>query len=306
MYTDRGIRQQVAQALENIQPDENAKDRMYLEVMRRASVQSAPKKPWYLRFRTSAGLCGMAMAFIVVAVAALHSRMPEDGTEKLSVADLPQETQTQATAAAVETAETPLAQFSGTASAPSVTSATVAVTVKEGSTAQPPAERETETVGNIWHTEVVWSQPAGADLPPKKTTAAVQTKPSNEQTQKPSVGTKPAQTAPEENRKTDLPQTDVPAKTETAVTMTEPTDIPIRQNIYLYYALTFQGELYTTDYMSVTGSSLTYLGPGVTSGKDVDDTHTVLIYAIDGVDQKTQLAVQYAGETEYYLFQAVN
>lgn len=305
MYADREIKQKVAQALENIRPDENAKDRMYLEVMRRASVQSAPKKPWYLRFRTSAGLCGMAMAFIVVAVAALHSRMPEDGAEKLSMADLPQETQTQTTTAA-ENIGTQLTQSGGTTPASSVTATTVVVTVKEERVTQSLAERKTETAGAAWRPEITLSQPVESDLCPEKTTVAAQTKPSNEQTQKPSVGTKPAQTAPAEDVKTDLPQTDAPTKTEVAVTMTEPVDIPIRQNIYLYYALTFQGELYTTDYMPITGSSLTYLGPGVTSGKDVDDTHTVLIYAIDGADQKTQLAVQYAGETEYYLFQAVN
>ena len=79
--------------------------------------------------------------------------------------------------------------------------------------------------------------------------------------------------------------------------------VPIRQNIYLYYKLTWEGNLYDTDYMEVSSSSLDqYLGYGVTRGNDVEDTYTVLIYSIVGVDPVQQVAVQYAGEEKYYVF----
>lgn len=40
----------------------------------------------------------------------------------------------------------------------------------------------------------------------------------------------------------------------------------------------------------------------MTQGSDVDDTYTVLIYSITGVDPRQQVAVQYVGEEKYYVF----
>ena len=56
---DEKLERRLHQVMEQIQPDEDAKDRMYLEIMRRASVAETPPakaKPWYLRWQTSA-LC---------------------------------------------------------------------------------------------------------------------------------------------------------------------------------------------------------------------------------------------------------
>ena len=57
---DEKLERRLHQVMEQIQPDEDAKDRMYLEIMRRASVAETPPakpKPWYLRWQTSAGAC---------------------------------------------------------------------------------------------------------------------------------------------------------------------------------------------------------------------------------------------------------
>ena len=107
---------------------------------------------------------------------------------------------------------------------------------------------------------------------------------------------------------TTVPKAETTAAPETvteppATTASSMETVPIRQNIYLYYKLTWEGNPYDTDYMEVSSSSLDqYLGYGVTRGNDVEDTYTVLIYSIVGVDPVQQVAVQYAGEEKYYVF----
>ena len=72
---DEKLERRLHQVMEQIQPDEDAKDRMYLEIMRRASVAETPPakpKPWYLRWQTSAGACTAALLCVVVVAAAVH------------------------------------------------------------------------------------------------------------------------------------------------------------------------------------------------------------------------------------------
>ena len=72
---DEKLERRLHQVMERIQPDEDAKDRMYLEIMRRASVAETPPakpKPWYLRWQTSAGACTAALLCVVVVAAAVH------------------------------------------------------------------------------------------------------------------------------------------------------------------------------------------------------------------------------------------
>ena len=85
---DEKLERRLHQVMERIQPDEDAKDRMYLEIMRRASVAETPPakpKPWYLRWQTSAGACTAALLCVVVVAAAVHGRMPQGGTGQLDV-----------------------------------------------------------------------------------------------------------------------------------------------------------------------------------------------------------------------------
>ena len=226
---DEKLERRLHQVMEQIQPDEDAKDRMYLEIMRRASVAETPPakpKPWYLRWQTSAGACTAALLCVVVVAAAVHGRMPQGGTGQLDIV-----------------------------------SPTVTTQASElpADTEQPD---ETET------------------RPQTETTAAATTVPKAETTAAPETVTEP------------------PATTASSVET-----VPIRQNIYLYYKLTWEGNPYDTDYMEVSSSSLDqYLGYGVTRGNDVEDTYTVLIYSIVGVDPVQQVAVQYAGEEKYYVF----
>ena len=128
-------------------------------------------------------------------------------------------------------------------------------------------------------------KPQQQETQPVVTTAALQTKPVQT--------TAAATTVPKAETVTEPP----------ATTASSVETVPIRQNIYLYYKLTWEGNPYDTDYMEVSSSSLDqYLGYGVTRGNDVEDTYTVLIYSIVGVDPVQQVAVQYVGEEKYYVF----
>lgn len=286
---DEKLERRLHQVMERIQPDEDAKDRMYLEIMRRASVAETPPakpKPWYLRWQTSAGACTAALLCVVVVAAAVHGRMPQGGTGQLDIVsptvttqaselpadtEQPDETETRPqteTGVTVHSAEITAGTAAGNASAVAESSTVPAedeIVSPEITVPQKPQQQETQPV-------VTTAAP--------QTTAAATTVPKAETTAAPETVTEP------------------PATTASSVET-----VPIRQNIYLYYKLTWEGNPYDTDYMEVSSSSLDqYLGYGVTRGNDVEDTYTVLIYSIVGVDPVQQVAVQYAGEEKYYIF----
>lgn len=286
---DEKLERRLHQVMEQIQPDEDAKDRMYLEIMRRASVAETPPakpKPWYLRWQTSAGACTAALLCVVVVAAAVHGRMPQGGTGQLDIVsptvttqaselpadtEQPDETETRPqteTGVTVHSAEITAGTAAGNASAVAESSTVPAedeIVSPEITVPQKPQQQETQPV-------VTTAAP--------QTTAAATTVPKAETTAAPETVTEP------------------PATTASSVET-----VPIRQNIYLYYKLTWEGNPYDTDYMEVSSSSLDqYLGYGVTRGNDVEDTYTVLIYSIVGVDPVQQVAVQYAGEEKYYIF----
>lgn len=268
---DEKLERRLHQVMERIQPDEDAKDRMYLEIMRRASVAETPPakpKPWYLRWQTSAGACTAALLCVVVVAAAVHGRMPQGGTGQLDIVS-----PTVTTQASELPADTEQPDETGTRPQTEITAAETGVTVHSAGNASAAAESSTVPAED----EIV--SPVSPEI-------TVPQKPQQQETQ-PVVTTAAPETV-----------TEPPATTASSVET-----VPIRQNIYLYYKLTWEGNPYDTDYMEVSSSSLDqYLGYGVTRGNDVEDTYTVLIYSIVGVDPVQQVAVQYAGEEKYYVF----
>ena len=302
---EEAIERRVRDALEHLTPDETAKNRMYLEVMRRAAAQErmpAKKKPWYLRWQTSASVCTAALACVVVATAALHSRMPQNGADQLQMVT---PHTTTATAAVSESDGTTFA-----ATQPKNESETTANTVTQADAsqtqtvpAQTGTQHQTVSAENEAETAPAAMTEASKPSESRRTEAAVVTEP-QKTTSPPSQTTVPVETtAPSQGGETgEATVTKAPAQTEDNITTG--TDVPIRQNIYLYYKLMWNNVHYDTQYVEIPGKTLEYLGYGVTRGADVDDTYTVLIYAIDGVDPAQQLAVQYAGEDAYYIFTA--
>lgn len=296
------MERQLRHALERLTPDDAAKDRMYLEVMRRAALsqKKVKKRPWYLRWQTSAGICTAGLVCVVVAVASVHGRMPQNGAGQLQVVSPETVTTAEQSEFAVTTA-LPEQQLKNITAAVSTMrldktetcTQTIADAASESDVAFT-ADQGTESAAAIMTT--VWD--VQGELQQETVTAAVTTAP---QTKAP----KPQTTAPAETMAPGE-ETDVSGEktedTNSASDVTRP-DVPIRQNIYLYYKLTWNDAHYDTCYTEITGKSLEqYLGYGVTRGTDVEDTYTVLIYSIVGVDPAQQLAVQYAGESSYYIF----
>lgn len=288
---NESLERRLHHALDQIQPDENAKDRMYLEIMRRASAAEQPvekKRPWYLRWQTSAGACTAALVCVVVAVAALHSRMPQGGTDQLEVVPPTVTTQAQTpeapvTTTAPESRET--AAETGTTAA-AVTEETAAVTVSVTAQETRTAQADTEAV-----------MPETVPQP-QCTTAAVTTAAQH-------TTVKPSTTISATTAATAHTAAETTAQTVQTTTAAETTTshVPIRQNIFHYFMLEWGGEHYDTTYVEVPSKDVQYyLGYGVTNGTDVGDTYTVLIYGIVGEDPSQKLAVQYAGEDEYYVF----
>ncbi len=286
---------EIKNALDHIAPDKAAVDRMYLEIMRRAASQEAvpQKKPWYLRWQTSAGVCTAAMACVVVLVAFLHGRMPVDIMGELPVvtpsevseesSEIHMQTGTKVSEKAIVTAET----------------TTVVVT---SAAKQTKAVAEIDDSSDVQQcTETVPVQTVPAALPQ---TSFVNTTPNVPET-RPAVTTVLTKKTTAAMQTAETVQTTAAPLTEEAGNATGSEEIPIRQNIYLYYTLMYNGIRYNTQYVSISGNKLDYIGPGVTKGDDVEDTHTVLIYAIKGDDTSRHLAVQYVGETNYYIFTAV-
>ena len=276
---DEKLERRLHQVMEQIQPDEDAKDRMYLEIMR-----PAKPKPWYLRWQTSAGACTAALLCVVVVAAAVHGRMPQGGTGQLDIVS-----PTVTTQASELPADTEQPDETETRPQTENTAAETGVTVHSAEITAGTA------VGNASAAAESSTVPAEDEIVSPEIT--VPQKPQQQETQ-PVVTTAAPQTKPVQTTAAPETVTEPPATTASSVET-----VPIRQNIYLYYKLTWEGNPYDTDYMEVSSSSLDqYLGYGVTRGNDVEDTYTVLIYSIVGVDPVQQVAVQYAGEEKYYVF----
>ena len=292
-------RRRIQQALQHLSPDEAAKDRMYAQILKHAAdaERKEARRPWYRRWQTaSAGICTVALACAVVMMAAVHNRMPQNGTDQLVVLQPTTET-------AVVTALPEQPPETQTQPLITTTSANTAEKPQESRASQPAKRQTAETAcaavtdaaEDAVQTEPVTTavQTETAQTTVKKTTAAeTQTKPVRTTTAVTKATT--AQTQPTE-----------PAQT-TVTTKSSQSNISIRQNIYLYHILVWQGISYDTQYTEISSRELDeYLGNGITNGEDVDDTYVVLIYSVKGADGAQQLAIQYAGTNQYYLFTAV-
>ena len=193
---DEKLERRLHQVMERIQPDEDAKDRMYLEIMRRASVAETPPakpKPWYLRWQTSAGACTAALLCVVVVAAAVHGRMPQGGTGQLDIVsptvttqaselpadtEQPDETETRPqteTGVTVHSAEITAGTAAGNASAVAESSTVPAedeIVSPEITVPQKPQQQETQPVVT---TAAPQTTAAATTVPKAETTAAPET-----------------------------------------------------------------------------------------------------------------------------------
>ena len=302
-YEEERLECQLRCAIAHIHPDEKAKDRMYAKVMQRASSAQVLKKQRTIRqnwWKISSGVGIAALTFAVVSLGGLHQRLVQDTGEQLQVLDtVPQQTST-------ENVETqPAAMHATEGIMTQTTAAAMDMTDSETiSTAQ--EHGSVSAMANATYTATSVQQVQGQNG--GETSCTVVELDKTVTTTAPYQATQPiTQTTALKTTETAVAGLQTkPTQTETALVTKETTvqsTVPIRQNIYLYYKLTWNNIKYDTSYEVVSGNVLDqYLGYGVTHGEDVDDTFTVLIYTIKGVDPSQQLAVQYAGEVNYYLF----
>lgn len=303
------MRSQIRNALEPIRPDTDARERMYHAILKSSAQQVKPKKPWYLRWQVSVGIGAAAMACVMMVIFSAHTRLPQDSTQQLEVLpptvteqqpDIPgtevtRHTQTQTIAMTTDTAQCESTVQADASVPPSM----------ETTQADRDAQPITDTMAHMQNN----TEPAGMTTkssPTQTTNAATQTEPHHAQHPETSP---PGTTMASATGATDttVAVTETAPVTQPTSAQTEPVNDapPIRQNIYLYNMLTWDKARYQTNYETVDSSTLTYLGAGITDGKDVSDTYTVLVYEIEGVDPSKALAVQYAGENCYYRFTLV-
>lgn len=307
MPKHESMQEKIRSALEPLTPDEAVKNRMYLRILQRTASCQRKKRPWYLRWQVPAGICTVALACVVVIAAAVHTRLPQNGTEQLEVvpptvtAVMKEETQT---AVQTQTTFATQAQTSVQSGTKSIVTRSVdavladpaesggqtqTITIDTAQDSQSSSEAQNSEHKPICHGTSVETTPVQTEVSAEYTVpAVVETRSTTA-----SVNTKPVATETQAAMET------APSEESSQIGGDIP---PIRQNIYLYNMLSWDGLRYETAYMPVDSRDLVYLGPGVTDGIDVSDTYTVLVYEIDGVDPDEQLAVQYVGENCYYLF----
>lgn len=172
---DEKLERRLHQVMEQIQPDEDAKDRMYLEIMRRASVAETPPakpKPWYLRWQTSAGACTAALLCVVVVAAAVHGENAAGGTGQLDIVS-----PTVTTQASELPADTEQPDETETRPQTEITAAETGVTVHSAGNASAAAESSTVPAEDeIVSPEITVPQkPQQQETQPVVTTAAPQT-----------------------------------------------------------------------------------------------------------------------------------
>lgn len=300
------IQKLIQDAAEPLAPTEAAKDRMYAEIMRRAAEKQASRhqkrRPWYQRWQTSAG--AVALACVVLAFSALHGRLPQNGagqlevvpeqttvTKAVGIMETETKTQPQESASSVPQKETTAVSETAAVSKETQTTAASAVTEVPSLPEEEPEESWRETQPAVVPTapETVQTQPAVTRPASAATTAALVSQ----------------TTAAPETRQPETQTT--AAATTTAPSFTHrPLPSPTMENIRYYYRLMWDGMPYDTEYEIISSEQIvSYLGVGVTSGPDVGDTFTVLVYEIESEGETAQLAVQYAGMDEYYLFTAM-
>ncbi len=280
---------------ERLSPDEAAKKRMQERLLQAAAAQSAPKKqkPWLtiwkrpLQVGTFAAVCA-ALAILVQQQGLLEVRQQQQ-TMLESAAE--QTTQTTTAAQEQQAASNPTAESSKQTQPASMHTQAAASTVGlVGGSGTTQTEGRTESSRQQTelpiHTGI-------ASAPASSGTTAV---------------APPIQTAPPVVSTVAPAATTVqPQETQQETVCTTKTTTPVwNKDIHDFNRLHFQGTEYVTQYEEVPmGDIVSYLGSSVAMDAQSQEWYTVVIYAVKEKDAAQYLAVQYAGQDTYYLFETV-
>lgn len=278
----------IKRAFESLTPNEESKERMLKVIMEKSAAvlnetSAEPVRvPWYVRYKAQLGMCtAAAVCAAVFGFAVLNPALVKNSGDKAALVEKVTCTET---TAVTEEAKTETSVNTQTEKASQTTEITVKSTAASTVTA-------TETLPAV--TEI-----KGTEAPekPAVTTGAV-----TETTQKVTAAVTEVTVVTDEEIVTSLSeeQTDV----TTSVTVSRPS---LYGDLYDFNHVTWAGLSYATSYEEIPYSKIVnHLGSGVATGDGVEGTYTILLYEIKGMPLENAIAVQYAGQTSYYVFYSV-
>lgn len=275
---------------DNLNPDEAAKERMkqaILQKMQAETPQTASKKPPFFLQRCSFGTFARAAALccmtVTVALAGLHltDRRTAELLPEPSVSEQPTETTTPHTLPAQTT-----------------TTLQVQTTTKTQTTLQTTASAAKQMVTASKTTTVQTAEPPAAIIEEPDTGI--------EEPSKEPIQTEPICTEPE-------PVLTTTAAETSAIEAPETTTTTIFRGVETYGSLfdfqyaRWNGVHYQTDYSAVSYEDLDDLaGFSVAIQSESDRVYTILVYPLKGYSIQDCIAVQYAGDSDYFYFYAIS
>lgn len=275
---------------DNLNPDEAAKERMkqaILQKMQAETPQTASKKPPFFLQRCSFGTFARAAALccmtVTVALAGLHltDRRTAELLPEPSVSEQPTETTTPHTLPAQTT-----------------TTLQVQTTTKTQTTLQTTASAAKQMVTASKTTTVQTAEPPAAIIEEPDTGI--------EEPSKEPIQTEPICTEPE-------PVLTTTAAETSAIEAPETTTTTIFRGVETYGSLfdfqyaRWNGVHYQTDYATVSYEDLDDLaGFSVAIQSESDRVYTILVYPLKGYSIQDCIAVQYAGDSDYFYFYAIS
>lgn len=275
----------IRKAFDSLTPDDAARERMLKGIMAKSAAMQQETSaepetaPWYIRFRAPIGFCAAAMACVMVfTIAVSNPAIVQNGSSRQQLLETrPAASETTAVRAAVTsavtTSEAQITTYTTTSpltggTAASVTTEAAKMTETVVSTAAPP------TTEPVVHSSLS-TEATEAQLTTTATEAVITTTVSEE------------------------------AVTTTTEVSTKPS---LYGDLYDFNLVTWAGRSYATDYAVADYSQLSgkHLGSGVATGENAEGIYTILLYELQGVPVEDGFAVQYAGQTAYYIFYSID
>lgn len=273
---------EIKKAFESLTPDDAAKERMLRGIMAKSAAMeheasAEPKAmPWFIRFKAPIGFCAAAMACAMVFTIALSNpAIVQNGSSRQQLLE---------TRPAAETTRMSAIVTTTTAATEAATEAQITTYTTSPLTGGTTAAKSAVTT---------------------ETVVSTATPPTTEPVVLSSLATETSEAL----------QTTTATETVTTVTTAETvgttTEVSIKPSLYgdLYdfNLVTWAGRSYATDYALADYSQLsTNLGSGVATGENAEGTYTILLYELKGTPVENGFAVQYAGQTAYYIFYSID
>lgn len=274
---------------DNLNPDEAAKERMKQAILQKIQAetpQTASKKPPFFLQRCSFGTFARAAALccmtVTVALAGLHltDRRTAELLPEPSVSEQPAETTTPHTLPAQTTATLQTQTTTKTQTTLQTTASAVKQTVTASKTtavqtAEPPAA-------------IIEEPDAGIEEPPEEP-----------------IQTEPICTEPAPVLTTTAVETNAIEEPETTTTTFR--GVATYGSLFDFQYARWNGVHYQTDYSAVSYEDLDDLaGFSVAIQSESDRIYTILVYPLKGYSIQNCIAVQYAGDSDYFYFYAIS